>query len=201
MRIFSQQDGGAPDIILHFHSGSEAQTVAAVLSAVTKHLNVVCFFMMCAVGLGICVWTVQAGGFNYSLPLKLIQNHLDPLFGWHCWRSLLLSLSPHPPSLPLSLSGLAVLSVSLTRSSPSFLLCCQFYLSFHFPWTILFVCHSAVRAMCMWVWGCWGGIYHLEGISWFITTSTGIMYVCWASTQLCLFWLYLREIWRTAIDR
>lgn len=64
---------------LHLHSWSDPQTVDAVLSPVIKHLNVVSCFMMCAVGPGICVWTVQARGFNCSLPLKRIQYHLDPL--------------------------------------------------------------------------------------------------------------------------
>ena len=30
-------------------------------------------------GTWLCVWTVQAGSLNCSVPLKFIQNHLDPL--------------------------------------------------------------------------------------------------------------------------
>ena len=59
-------------------------------------------------------------------------------------------------SLSLSLAPPVWLSVSLTHSP--LLLCCQVYLSFQLPWTILFLCHSVVRVMCMWVWGCCGGI-------------------------------------------
>lgn len=58
---------------------TKPRTAAAVPSPVTRHLSAVSPFMMCAVGLGVCVGTVQAGGFNCSLPLKLNQYHLDPL--------------------------------------------------------------------------------------------------------------------------
>lgn len=106
MSTLPPHDGGILDIILHLHSWSEPQIVDAVLSPVTKHLNVVSFFMMCAVGLGICVWTVQAGGFNCSLPLKLIQNHLDPLSTGTAGEL----------SLPLSLYLCLRLSLSLSSS-------------------------------------------------------------------------------------
>lgn len=33
--------------------------------------------------------------------------------------------------------------------------------------------------MCMWVWGCCGGIHYLEG--------TSSIHACWAGTQLCSF--------------
>ena len=191
MRIFAPNDGRLLDIIRHLDSWSEPQTLYAVLSPVTKHLSVVSFFMMCAVGLGICVWTVQAWGFNCSLPLKLIQNHLDPLSAGTA-EDLSPSLS-HPPSLPLSSSFCLCLSLALSLSTSlavclshrlthsPLLLCCQVYLSFQLPWTILFLCHSVVRVMCMWVWGCWGGICYLEGISTFNLTLTS-MFACWAST-------------------
>lgn len=137
MKIFPPLDGRILRLIVHLHSWSEPQIPDAVLSPVTKHLSAVLCFMMCTVGLGICVWTVQAAGFNWSLPLKLIQNHLDPLSAGTAW------------DLSLSLSLPVWLSVSLTRSS--LLLCCQVYLSFQLPWTILFFCHSVVRVTCMWV--------------------------------------------------
>ncbi len=53
--------------------------------------------------------------------------------------------------LSFSCSPPVWLSLSLTRSP--LLLCCQVYLSSQLPWTILFLCHSVVRVMCMWVWG------------------------------------------------
>lgn len=107
MKIFPPHDGRILHLILHLHSWSEPQTLDAVLSPVTKHLSVVSCFMMCAVGLGICVWTVQARGFNCSLPLKLIQNHLDPLSAGTAW------------DLPLTLfqSGCLCLSPALVLSS------------------------------------------------------------------------------------
>lgn len=118
--------------MVHLHSWSEPQ----ILAPVTKHLSVVLGFMMCTVGLGICVWTVQAAGFNCSLPLKLIQKHLDPLSAGTAWDL----------SLSLLQSGCLCLSLALPL-----LLCCQVYLSFQLPWTILFRCHSVVRVTCMWV--------------------------------------------------
>lgn len=60
LRIAPPQDGR----VLHGIGILETspQTVDAVPSAVIEYLNVVSCFMMCVVGLGICVWTVQAGG-------------------------------------------------------------------------------------------------------------------------------------------
>lgn len=160
MWVFPSQDGRILHMICIWN---DPQTVDAVLSLVTKHLNVVSCFMMCAVGLGICVWTVQARGFNCSLPLKLIQNHLDPLSAGTAGD--------------LSLSAPVWLSVSLTHSP----LLCQVYLSFQLPWTILLLCHSVARVMCMWVWGCCRGICYLKGTSRFNITLTS-MHACWAST-------------------
>lgn len=130
MKTFPPHDGRILHLILHLHSWSEPQTLDAVLSPVTKHLNVVSCFMMCAVGLGICVWTVQAGGFNCSLPLKLIQNHLDPLSAGTAW-DLSLSLSSsravcvsHPLFPAPVLSSLLIFPASLNYLvSLSF--CCE----------------------------------------------------------------------------
>lgn len=60
LRIAPPQDGR----VLHGIGILETspQTVDAVPPAVIEYLNVVSCFMMCVVGLGICVWTVQAGG-------------------------------------------------------------------------------------------------------------------------------------------
>lgn len=103
----------------HLHSWNTPQTVEAVLAAVTKHLNAVSSFMMCAVGLGFCVWTVQASSFNCSLPLKFIQDHLDPLLAGtvgdlslSLFQSVCLSLSP-TLLFSLVLSGLLIFPASL----------------------------------------------------------------------------------------
>ena len=172
MRIVPPQDGGILHMIRHLHSWNEPQTVDAVPSPVTKHLNVVSRFMMCAVGLGICVWTVQARGFNCSLPLKLIQNHLDPLStGTAGDLSLSLSLSlSRPSSLAVCLSH--PLSSSLVLSSLLI-----FPASLNYLVSLSFCCEGDVYVGVRVLWG----YHYLEGTSTFNITLTS-MHACWENT-------------------
>lgn len=68
-------------------------------SALGLNLNVVLCFIVFVVGLSFCVWTVQAGGFNRSLHMKLNQNPLYPpaasteMFPRSLWFSLSVSIS------------------------------------------------------------------------------------------------------------
>lgn len=89
---------------------------------------------------------------RWDLAFACERSKLAALTAAYLWNSSKTTLIRFWLALSeISLCLSSSLSVCLSHPLSSFLLCCQVCLSSQLPWTILFLCHSTMRVMCMWV--------------------------------------------------